>query len=79
MSKHPLPNQEGHFWAKLVHPYNEPEGEDWASPDWEVVQVNDNNGQGEDQWRVYVPGIETGQLIDAFVWGPRVPNFQQNP
>lgn len=75
MSTHPMPNIEGHYWAKLVHPHKEPEDEDWVSPDWEVVQVNDNNGSGEDKWRVSVPGIEPGQLIDAFIWGPRIPDF----
>lgn len=78
MSRHPTPNQEGHYWAKLVHPYREPEDEDWASLDWEVVQVSDNLGTGDDKWRVFVPGIETGQLIDAFTWGPRVPPFSQS-
>tara|TARA_R110002124_G_scaffold51390_5_gene148773 strand:+ start:43288 stop:43593 length:306 start_codon:yes stop_codon:yes gene_type:complete len=75
MSKNPTPDKEGHFWAKLVHPSDMPEGEDWASPDWEVVQVNDNNGTGSDQWRVFVPGIEPGQMLDAFIWGPEVPQF----
>ncbi|WP_156783391.1 hypothetical protein [Roseovarius nubinhibens] len=78
MPAHPTPSAEGHYWAKLVHPHHEPEGEEWASYDWEVVQVNYNNGTGEDQWRVYVPGIEPGQLIDAFIWGPRVPDFNQS-
>ena len=75
MSKYPTPHSEGHFWAKLIHPLDMPEGEDWTSSDWEVVQVNDNNGTGDDQWRVHVPGIEPGQMMDAFVWGPRIPHF----
>ena len=75
-TKPPTPDQEGHYWAKLVHPHEMPEGEDWASPDWEVVQVNDNNGTGDDQWRVHVPGIEQGQLLDAFIWGPKIPHYQ---
>lgn len=70
------PSEEGHYWGKLVHPRKMPEGEDWASPDWEVVQVSDNGGEGDDKWRVYVPGIQPGQLLDGFVWGPRVPDFR---
>ncbi|OAN76730.1 hypothetical protein A8B82_15155 [Sulfitobacter sp. EhC04] len=73
---HPTPTEEGFYWAKLVHPRRMPEGEDWASVNYEVVQVSDNNGTGEDQWRVYVAGIEPGQMIDAFIWGPRVPDFK---
>jgi hypothetical protein len=73
---HPTPDTEGFYWAKLVHPHKMPQGEDWASVDYEVVRVCDNNGTGEDQWRVAVPGIEPGQLIDAFIWGPRVPDFK---
>ena len=48
MSKYPTPNKGGFFWAKLVHPCNMPEGEDWKSSDWEIVEVHDNNGAEED-------------------------------
>lgn len=72
MPKHPTPTEPGFYWAKLVHPYRMPKGEDWASRDWEVVNVYDNNGEGIDRWRVAVPGISPGQLLDAFVWGPEV-------
>jgi hypothetical protein len=76
MSKFPTPTEEGHYWAKLVQPYKMPDGEDWLSGRFEVVQVYDNNGTGEDQWRVAMCGIERGQLIDAFVWGPKVPEYK---
>jgi len=69
---YPMPDTEGHYWAKLVHPHKMPESEDWASGEWEVVQVHDNNCAGVMDWRVAVPGIEPGQLMDAFIWGPRV-------
>ena len=76
---HQTPSAEGHYWAKLVHPHGMPEGEDWASVDYEIVQVSDNNGEGDDKWRVYVAGIEQGQLLDGFIWGPRVPDFGVKP
>lgn len=74
--KHPTPNDEGHFWAKLIHPCNEPAGEDWKSSRWEVVQVNDNHGEGEEKFSVSVPGIEPVQWREDFVWGPRVEDFE---
>ncbi len=74
--EHPIPNAEGFFWAKLVHPHRMPVGEYWVSVDWEVVSVWDNNGEGDDKWRASVPGIEPCQPLDAFIWGPRVPDFK---
>lgn len=71
MSRHPTPAHEGHWWAKL-RLADQPEGEDWNSHDWEVVQVYDNNGEGDEAYMVFVPGIERAQLLDAFVWGPPV-------
>ena len=68
MSKHPTPAKEGHFWAKLKL-HNE---SDLNSVNWEVVQVFDNNGEGDEAFLASVPGIENGQRIDAFVWGPEV-------
>lgn len=78
MKPHPAPTAEGHYWAKLIHPSNEPEGESWKSFDWEVVQVNDNNGEGDEKFSVSVPGIEPAQWIPDFVWGPRVPDMPKN-
>ena len=49
-----------------------PDGEDWQSLDWEVVQVNDNNGDGDEKFSVSVPGISPPQWIPDFVWGPEV-------
>lgn len=72
MSKYPPPNREGHFWAKLVHPFNQPEGEDWKSITWEVVAVWDNNGEGDEIFTVHVPGIGPSQWIPDFIWGPEV-------
>lgn len=68
MSKYPIPAREGHWWAKLaLH-----ENDDLRSTDWEVVQVFDNNGEGEFAFMASVPGIEGGQPMDAFIWGPPV-------
>jgi hypothetical protein len=73
---HPFPTEAGHYWAMLNNPRAMPQGEDWVSSKFEVGQVYDNNGTGEDQWRVFVPGIEPSQMIDAFTWGPRVPDYR---
>lgn len=78
MPKHPTPNRPGHYWAQLIHPSRMPEGEDWASTDWEVVQVNDNNGEGDERLSVSVPGIEPSQWVPDFVWGPEVPPFTKS-
>lgn len=74
MPRFPTPDREGHFWAKLVHPTRMPEGEDWASTDWEVVQVFHNNGEPGDpeEFGVHVPGVRMVQWVQDFVWGPRV-------
>lgn len=72
MKKYPTPDREGFFWAKLVHPSGMPEGEEWQSVDWEVVQVFDNNGEGDERWGVSVPGISPMQCILDFIWGMEV-------
>lgn len=68
MSPYPTPAREGHWWAKLKLAENP----DDNSVDWEVVQVFDNNGEGDEAFRVAVPGIERSNSRDAFVWGPPV-------
>jgi hypothetical protein len=67
-----VPNKQGHFWAKLIHPSGMPAGEDWKSVDWEVVQVTDNNGEGDEEFSVLVPGIGPPQWLPDFVWGPAI-------
>lgn len=76
MSRYPTPDHEGHWWAKLIHPSRMPEGEDWKSLNWEVVQVVDNNGEVDEKWSVLVPGIEPCQWLPDFVWGPEIPPFK---
>ncbi len=75
MSKYPPPDREGYYWAKLVHPSKMPEGEDWASPDWEIVEVCNNNvddPEDDEHWIIFVPGIGPPQWWKDFIWGPRV-------
>lgn len=72
MQPYPFPNREGFFWAKLVTVNDEPKGEDWASLDWEVVQVCDNNGEGDEAFYVNVPGVPKLQWPKNLVWGPEV-------
>lgn len=77
MSTYPMPGREGHWWAKLrLH-----DNPDLRSVNWEVVQVFENMSgdpceadveRGYLKWMVSVPGIEGGQPLDAFVWGPPV-------
>ena len=78
---YPTPDHEGHFWAKLIHPTRMPENEDWKSLYWEVVQVNDNNGEPgtDEEFSVSVPGISPCQWIPDFVWGPEIPRFTGKP
>jgi hypothetical protein len=72
MKPYPAPTKEGWYWAKLVHPSQMPSGEDWASRDWEVVEVWDNNGEGDETYAVHVTGIGPPQWIPDFIWGPEV-------
>jgi hypothetical protein len=71
------PNETGWFWAKLTDPVDMPEGENWTSVEWEIVHVFDNNGEGDDAYRVSVTGVSPSQPRDSFVWGPRVSDFNK--
>lgn len=74
MPRYPSPSNPGHYWAKLVHPSRMPEGEDWASVDWEVVQVFENCIDRDDPeyLGVHVPGVKFAQWVPDFLWGPAV-------
>jgi len=76
MTKLAVKLEPGYYWAKLLTPTNMPEGEDWASFDWEIVQVNDNCGEpgGPEEFSVSVPGIPVTQWPKDFEWGERVPD-----
>lgn len=70
--KYSTPRSPGFFWAKLIHPSEMPEGEDWSSSHWEVVEVFDNNGEDEEEFGVFVGGIGPIQWVQDFIWGPEV-------
>lgn len=72
--KHPTPSKPGHFWAKwqIASEATRDGDELTPSPEFEVVQVVDNHGDGDESLMVYVPGVEAGQAIDAFCWGAEV-------
>lgn len=84
--RYPVPTIPGYYWAKLRTPSagrlygipGFPEGivvpasPDDRSVDWEIVEVWDNGGEGEEQFGVSVPGVYATQWIDDFYWGPRV-------
>lgn len=79
MVKYSTPIEPRYYWAKLIHPSQMPDGEDWRSVRWEVVSVdiNDPNGSPGDReyLSVLVPGISPVQWVEDFVWGPRIPDF----
>lgn len=74
MKPYPMPQKPGFYWAKLVHPANMPEGEDWKSSDWEVVEVIENciDETDPEYLGVFVPGISPMQWRPDFIWGPEV-------
>lgn len=76
VAKHPTPTRPGFYWAKLIHPTRMPDGEDWASVDWEPVEVFDNNGEDDERLGVSVPGIGPMQWVLDFVWGPEIPAYR---
>ncbi|MFT8778242.1 MAG: hypothetical protein ABF893_16535 [Gluconacetobacter liquefaciens] len=75
---HPMPDQEGHYWAKWRIASDGTRDGDELTPSnkWEIVQVNDNNGKEMMRFTVSVPGVEAAQWLDCFVWGPRVPEYR---
>lgn len=82
---YPTPKIQGYYWAQLKTPsggilYNEhrrrpihlqPE-EGWVSPGWEIVEVWDNNGEGDEQFAVSVFGVPVTQWLPDFYWGPKI-------
>lgn len=82
MPKYQTPTKKGWFWAKLIHPSGIPEGqlvEDYASADWEVVEVFVNclNEDDPEHLGVFVGGLMHVQWIEDFVWGPEVVRPQE--
>lgn len=80
-----LPTEPGYYWAKLKTPSGgtiygtsagtvrlELDGEDWCSGEWEIVEVHDNNGTGDERFSVSVFGIPVTQWPLDFYWGPKI-------
>jgi hypothetical protein len=80
MRRYDTPTKPGHYWAKLVHPSGVAEGEDVQSIKFEVVQVDVNDPLGKagepEYLSVLVPGLAPTQWVEDFIWGPRLPDFQ---
>lgn len=86
MARYPVPDKPGYYWAKLMTPsagriYGIPEfsqgihlpaNNDDKSTGWEIVEVWDNNGEGDETFGVSVPGVYATQWIPDFFWGPVV-------
>lgn len=65
------PTAPGYYWATLRRPSGMPEGEDWVSGKLELVEVNDNNGEGDETFSVQVFGVPVTQWPANFEWhGP---------
>lgn len=82
---YPTPTRPGYYWAKLKtvsggtlynehrkHPIHLKPESGWASVDWEIVEVWDNNGEGDEKFGVNVFGVPVTQWVPDFYWGPRV-------
>lgn len=66
------PTEPGYYWAKLITPTSMAECEDWVSLTWEIVQVNDNNGDGDEKFSVQVFGVPVTQWPANFEWGDQL-------
>lgn len=70
------PTEPGIYWAKLKTPtyFDEANtaGEDWVSQSWELVEVFDNNGEGDEEFAVNVFGVPVTQWPEDFYWGHQV-------
>ena len=79
-----IPQKPGYYWAKWRIATDETLEGDELTPSnaWEIVQVNDNNGEPGDleELSVSVHGVREVQWRDCFIWGPRVSDLSpQNP
>lgn len=64
-----------HIGRARIEPEIEADGDQcWASLDWEIVEVHDNNGEpgSGEEFSVSVFGIPVTQWPLDFYWGPRV-------
>lgn len=70
------PTREGFFWGRWHTPCpgTADAGEPCGGQEWEVHHVfeNEMNPQSPNFLRVFVPGVEKSQPLDAFEWGAEV-------
>lgn len=66
------PSRPGFYWAKWkIADAGTREGDDLTPSDrWEVVEVWENGPPGPEMLRVHVGGVEHGQSLENFYWGP---------
>lgn len=68
------PTGPGYFWAKWLKASPGTRDGDHLTPDdaWSVVEVFGNGDESHpDHLMVFVPGVETPQVIADFAWGAR--------
>jgi hypothetical protein len=80
-----LPQEPGYYWAKWFIPEDGTEGlgvgeEHFVRTNcWEVVSVVNAYGEGDEDFRVEVPGVERTQSVENFKWAqPCVPLSEPN-
>lgn len=70
------PRIPGHYWGRWHTPAPDTadDGEMCTGIGWEVHQVFENtlDQDDPDHLRVYVPGVEKSQALNAFEWGKMV-------
>jgi hypothetical protein len=68
------PSKPGFYWAKWKIADDGTREADELTPSdkWEVVEVweNCNDAKSPEYLRVSVPGVERGQSLENFYWGP---------
>lgn len=77
----PQIEQEGYWWARwhTPDPATEDDGDGCFGDVWEPVQVflNSIDPDSDESWRVFVPGVQRSQPLDAFEWGDPIPKPQK--
>jgi hypothetical protein len=77
--KSDMPTSTGYYWAKWrIAADGTVEGDELTPSDtWEIVQVNDNHGEGNEKFSVSVCGVQTTQWLDCFFWGEKVSGLNE--
>jgi hypothetical protein len=70
-TRNEMPNKPGYYWAKWrIASDDTPEGDELTPcDDWEIVQINENGGEGLTEYSVSIPGVAVVQWRDCFIWG----------